>query len=58
MPEEKRKSFYLYVDEFHNFLTLSFADILSEARKYGLSLVLAHQYIEQLDEKIKDGCLW
>ncbi len=53
LPEEKRKSFYLYVDEFHNFVTLSFADILSESRKYGLSLTLAHQYIEQLDEKIR-----
>ncbi|MBM4305159.1 MAG: DUF87 domain-containing protein [Deltaproteobacteria bacterium] len=55
MPENRRKSFYLYVDEVHNFLTLSFADILSEARKYGLSLVLAHQYIEQLDEKIRSA---
>jgi hypothetical protein len=55
MPENKRKSFYLYVDEVHNFLTLSFADILSEARKYGLSLILAHQYIEQLDEKIRSA---
>ncbi|MHC4270226.1 MAG: type IV secretory system conjugative DNA transfer family protein [Planctomycetota bacterium] len=53
LPEEKRKSFYLYVDEFHNFITLSFADILSESRKYGLSLTLAHQYIEQLNEKIR-----
>lgn len=52
-PENKRKPFYLYVDEIHNFLTLSFADILSEARKYGLNLILAHQYIEQLDEKIR-----
>ncbi len=52
IPEEKRKPFYLYVDEFHNFITLSFADILSESRKYGLSLTLAHQYIHQLDEKI------
>lgn len=52
-PEKGRQSFYLYVDEFHNFMTLSFADILSEARKYGLSLVLAHQYLEQLDEKIR-----
>ncbi len=55
LPENKRKSFYLYVDEVHNFLTLSFADILSEARKYGLSLILAHQYIEQLDEKIRSA---
>ena len=53
MPEKGRQSFYLYVDEFHNFMTLSFADILSEARKYGLSLVLAHQYLDQLDEKIR-----
>lgn len=52
-PEKGRQSFYLYVDEFHNFMTLSFADILSEARKYGLSLVLAHQYLEQLGEKIR-----
>jgi len=52
IPEEKRKTFYLYVDEIHNFLTQSFADILSEARKYGLSMTLTHQYIEQLDEKI------
>jgi len=53
LPEEKRRPFYLYVDEIHNFLTLSFADILSEARKYGLNLIFAHQYIEQLDEKIR-----
>jgi hypothetical protein len=53
LPENKRKPFYLYVDEIHNFLTLSFADILSEARKYGLNLILAHQYIDQLDEKIR-----
>jgi len=52
-PEGQRRPFYLYVDEIHNFLTLSFADILSEARKYGLNLVLAHQYIDQLDEKIR-----
>jgi len=53
IPEEKRKSFYLYVDEIHSFLTLSFADILSEARKYGLHMTLAHQYIDQLDEKVR-----
>jgi type IV secretory pathway TraG/TraD family ATPase VirD4 len=53
MPENKRKAFYLFVDEIHNFLTLSFADILSECRKYGLNLTLAHQYIEQLDEKMR-----
>ena len=53
LSEKKRRPFYLYVDEIHNFLTLSFADILSEARKYGLNLILAHQYIEQLDDKIR-----
>ena len=48
IPEEERKDFYLYVDEFQNFATESFADILSEARKYRLSLIMAHQYIAQL----------
>jgi hypothetical protein len=53
MPMEDRKDFYLYVDEFQNFATESFATILSEARKYRLSLTLAHQYIDQLDEKVR-----
>lgn len=57
IPEEKRRSFYFYVDEVHNFFTISFADILSEVRKYGLSLVLAHQYMEQLDEKMRSAIL-
>jgi len=48
----KRTPFYLYVDEMHSFLTLSFADILAESRKYGLGLFLTHQYLQQLDEKI------
>lgn len=48
IPEEERKDFYLYVDEFQNFATESFANILSEARKYRLALILAHQYINQL----------
>jgi hypothetical protein len=51
--EENRVPFYLYVDEVHNFLTESFADILSEARKYGLALILSHQYIQQLDEDMR-----
>jgi hypothetical protein len=55
IPEFKRRPFYLYVDEIHNFLTLSFADILSEARKYGLYLILTHQYIEQLNEEIRSA---
>ncbi|MDA1334970.1 MAG: type IV secretion system DNA-binding domain-containing protein [bacterium] len=48
LPETERKDFYLYVDEFQNFATDSFANILSEARKYRLSITLAHQYIGQL----------
>lgn len=52
IPEEDRKPFYLYVDEFQNFATNTFATILSEARKYALGLIIAHQYIDQLsDEK-------
>jgi Type IV secretion-system coupling protein DNA-binding domain len=51
--EEYRKPFYLYVDEMHSFVSLSFTDILAEARKYKLSLFLAHQYIEQVHEKIR-----
>lgn len=49
MPESERADFYLYVDEFQNFATVSFANILSEARKYRLNLILAHQYIAQLE---------
>ena len=52
VPEEKRKDFYLYVDEFQNFATESFASILSEARKYRLNLIVANQYIEQLSETV------
>jgi CxxC-x17-CxxC domain-containing protein len=48
IPEDQRKDFYLYVDEFQNFATDSFANILSEARKYHLNLIIAHQYIGQL----------
>ncbi len=48
MPEKERRDFFLYVDEFQNFATDAFADILSEARKYHLSLIMAHQYIAQL----------
>lgn len=48
IPEEERKDFFLYVDEFQNFATESFANILSEARKYRLALILAHQYVNQL----------
>jgi len=57
IPEEDRKDFYLYVDEFQNFATESFANILSEARKYRLSLILAHQYIAQLEEPVRDAVM-
>lgn len=48
MPEKQRKDFYLYIDEFQNFTTDSISGILSEARKYGLNLIIAHQYLGQL----------
>jgi len=53
MPEEERKDFYFYVDEFQNFATDTFAEILSEARKYRLDLTLAHQYMGQLSDVVK-----
>lgn len=55
MPESERRDFYLYVDEFQNFATDSFASILSEARKYRLSLIVANQFIGQIDENIKNA---
>lgn len=60
MPEEQRSDFYLYIDEFQNFITDSISTILSEARKYRLDLILAHQYIAQLspkqgDTKVRDA---
>jgi hypothetical protein len=51
--EEERRDFFLYVDEFQNFATSSFVKILSEARKFRLSLILSNQYIEQLDETVQ-----
>ncbi len=55
MPREQRRPFYLYVDEFQNFATPDFAQMLSEARKYGLGLVLANQFVSQLDEQVKEA---
>ncbi len=52
---EDRRPFYLYVDEFQNFQTDSFATILSEARKYGLNLTVANQYIGQMDDNVRDA---
>src|SRR3989338_7718450 len=54
IPEAERKDFYVYADEFQKFATDSFANILSEARKYRLNLTLTHQYIEQMPEKVKE----
>jgi energy-coupling factor transporter ATP-binding protein EcfA2 len=48
-------SFYFYVDEFQSFANQSFADILSEARKYKLNLIIAHQYVEQMEEEVRDA---
>jgi CxxC-x17-CxxC domain-containing protein len=53
IPESERKDFYLYIDEFQEFSTESFASILAEARKYRLNLIMSHQYIEQLHETVK-----
>ncbi|RLJ40689.1 type IV secretion system coupling TraD/TrwB family protein [Litoreibacter meonggei] len=55
LPEPARRPFFLYVDEFPNLTTKSFADMLSEARKYGLGLVLAHQYLSQTDNDVADA---
>lgn len=61
LPENQRRDFYLYIDEFQNFITDSISTILSEARKYRLSLTIAHQYLGQLsqgaDTKIRDAVL-
>lgn len=48
LPESERKDFYLYVDEFHNLVTQTFENLFTEARKYGLGLTVAHQYLDQL----------
>jgi hypothetical protein len=55
MPKEERRQFFLYVDEFQNFATPDFAVILSEARKYGLGLCVANQFIGQVEEEVKNA---
>jgi hypothetical protein len=55
IPMEERRPFYLYVDEFQNFATDSFAVILSEARKYALNLTVANQYVSQMPETVRDA---
>ncbi|RSN76262.1 type IV secretory system conjugative DNA transfer family protein [Candidatus Methanodesulfokora washburnensis] len=57
IPREKRVPFYLYIDEFQNFATEEFIDTLSEARKYGLVLILAHQNLSQLPKNLQDSIL-
>ncbi len=57
IPEEQRRDFYLYVDEFQNFATEAFSTILSEARKYRLNLTIAHQYVAQLPDEVKATAL-
>ena len=57
IPEEERKDYYLYVDEFHNLMTETFENILSEARKYGICLTVAHQYMGQLIPKVQQAVL-
>ena len=55
IPEDKRRDFFLYVDEFQNFATPDFATILSEARKYHLNLTVANQFIGQMDDEVKNA---
>jgi len=55
VPEDQRRDFYLYVDEFQNFATPDFAQILSEARKYRLNLTVANQFIGQVEEEVKNA---
>ena len=55
IPEDQRRDFFLYVDEFQNFATPDFATILSEARKYHLNLTVANQFIGQVDEEVKNA---
>jgi hypothetical protein len=55
MPMDQRRDFFLYVDEFQNFATPDFAQILSEARKYRLSLIVANQFIGQMEEEVKNA---
>lgn len=52
---KKSAKFYFYVDEFQNFANETFAEILSEARKYNLNLLIAHQYVEQMEEEVRDA---
>ena len=57
LPESDRRPFMLYVDEFHSFTTGAFAGMLSETRKYGLGLTLAHQHIVQTDKEVFEAVM-
>ena len=57
IPEETRPDFYIYMDEFQNFATLSLANMLSELRKYRVNMILSHQYLTQLDLQVRDAIL-
>ena len=55
LPADERPDYHLYIDEFQNFTTDSFASVFSEARKYGLTLTVAHQYLDQLSESVRSA---
>ncbi|HLY61051.1 MAG TPA: type IV secretion system DNA-binding domain-containing protein [Terriglobia bacterium] len=57
VPESERRDFYVFLDEFQSFTTLSLANMLSELRKYRVNLILAHQYLSQLDGQVRDAIL-
>jgi len=57
IKEERRRDFYLYLDEFQNLATLSLANMLSELRKYRVNMILSHQYLSQLDPQVRDAIL-
>lgn len=57
IPEKQRRPFFLYIDEFHTLTTRSFSDLLAEARKYGLGLILAHQYLHQIEVDVQSAIL-
>jgi len=57
LKEEERRDFYLYIDECHSFITDSFVSMLSEARKYGICLILANQFISQIDDEMRNSIL-
>ena len=57
IPEQERRPFFVYVDEFQNFTTLAFVNMLSELRKFGVGLTLAHQHMHQLEPDIRSAVL-